>query len=94
MEEMQLIEAVERYLRGEMTQDERARFEQLRRDNAEIDQKVVEHSILFNRLAHFGERRNFVSALHDIHVRLLDEGKSKTAHRGQNWLTFSKSIAG
>ncbi|MEJ7739135.1 MAG: trypsin-like peptidase domain-containing protein [Chitinophagaceae bacterium] len=77
MEEMQLIEAVERYLRGEMTQDERARFEQLRRDNAEIDQKVVEHSILFNRLAHFGERRNFVSALHDIHVRLLDEGEIK-----------------
>src|SRR6187200_3040244 len=36
MDEIQLIEAVERYIRGEMKTDERVYFEQLRKTNPEV----------------------------------------------------------
>lgn len=77
MEDMQLIEVVEKYLRGEMTDDEITLFERLRQENAEIDQKVVEHSIFLNQLAGFGERKNFVAALHDMHLHLVETGGIK-----------------
>jgi serine protease Do len=77
MEKINLIEAVERYLRGEMTPAEKAEFEQLRKDDPEVDQLVVEHSIFINRLNEFGEQKNFRSALNDIHNDLVEAGKIK-----------------
>ena len=43
MRDEQLIEAIERYLNGEMSVEERNAFEQLRRENAELDTRVIEH---------------------------------------------------
>ena len=36
MDEIRLLDAVERYIRGEMTPDERLHFEQLRKTNADV----------------------------------------------------------
>lgn len=67
MSDIELIAIVERYLNGEMTADERARFELLRRDNAEVDNTVKEHQDFTNRLKQYGERLQFENLLNDIH---------------------------
>ena len=52
MEQLQLLEAVERYLLHEMTPEERAQFDQLRITNPEVDQLVVEHTLFYNFCEH------------------------------------------
>ena len=46
MDEILLLEAVERYVGGEMSAQEKAFFEDLRKNNPEVDQLVVEHSLV------------------------------------------------
>jgi hypothetical protein len=45
MDDILLQEAVERYLKNEMSEQERAYFDQLRTSTPEIDQMVVEHAM-------------------------------------------------
>ena len=75
MEDIKILDAVERYIRGEMRPDERLQFEQLRKTNAEIDQLVVEHTLFLQQLNHFGERKSFHSSLNEIHTDLTEQGK-------------------
>ena len=63
MEEIQILELVERYLRDEMSPEERSRFEEIRRTNPEIDQLVVENMIFFGQVNNFGDLKNFKSTL-------------------------------
>ncbi len=74
MEDLQLLEAVERYIRGEMKPDERVYFEQLRKTNPEVDQLVVEHTLFVHKMNEMGERRNFKSTLSDVHTDLAEKG--------------------
>ena len=75
MNDIKILDVVERYIRGEMTPDERLQFENLRKTNTEIDQLVVEHTLFLQQLNHFGERKKFRSSLNDIHVDLSEQGK-------------------
>jgi serine protease Do len=77
MDEIQLLDAVERYLADEMTPAERTQFEQLRKSNAEVDQLVVEHTIFLTQLNEFGDRRQFRSILNETHNQLLEKGAIK-----------------
>jgi len=77
MEDIQLSDAVERFLLGQMDAGELSRFEQLRKSNPEVDQFVVEHSLFLNQLNEFGERKQFRSGLQEIHNNLLDKGSIK-----------------
>ena len=74
MEEIQLIEAVERYIRGEMKTDERVYFEQLRKTNPEVDQLVVEHTLFIHQMNEVGEFRKFRSTLNEVHTDLAEKG--------------------
>jgi len=74
MEEIQLIEAVERYIRGEMKTDERVYFEQLRKTNPEVDQMVVEHTLFIHQMNEVGELRKFKSTLNEVHTDLAEKG--------------------
>ena len=47
MDDLLLIDAAERYLRDEMSEQERTYFEEIRKNNPEIDQLVVEHIFSF-----------------------------------------------
>ncbi|EHQ29437.1 S1C family serine protease [Mucilaginibacter paludis] len=67
MSDIELIAIVERYLNGEMSADERLRFEVLRRENTEVDSTVKEHQEFTNRLKQYGERLEFESLLNAIH---------------------------
>jgi serine protease Do len=67
MSENQLLETIERYLNGEMKADERKKFELLRKENAEVDSKVVEHKFFTNLLKQYGERVELETRLNAIH---------------------------
>ncbi|HJS55090.1 MAG TPA: serine protease [Chitinophagaceae bacterium] len=74
MEDLKMLEAVERYIRGEMKPDERVYFEQLRKTNPEVDQLVVEHTLFIHNMNEMGERRKFRSTLNDVHTNLAEKG--------------------
>ncbi|HVS92984.1 MAG TPA: trypsin-like peptidase domain-containing protein [Mucilaginibacter sp.] len=77
MRDEQLLEAIERYLAGDMDADERRAFEQLRTENAEVDQRVLEHQQFVGLLKQYGERvelENRLNAIHDeIDVHAIEE---------------------
>jgi len=75
MNDIKILDTVERYIRGEMTPDERLYFEQLRKSNQEVDQLVVEHTLFLQQMNRFGEWKNFKQALHDTHLNLSEQGK-------------------
>ena len=79
MDEIQMLENVERYIRGEMKPDERVLFEQLRKTNPEIDQLVVEHTLFLHQVNELGEQKAFKSILHDVHVDLAERGLISSA---------------
>lgn len=74
MQDVQLLDAIERYLRGEMSPGETASFEQLRKTNPEVDEKVVEHTMFLQQMDQFSEWKHLKSTLHDVHNHLLDSG--------------------
>jgi serine protease Do len=77
MDNIQMLDAVERYIRGEMNSQERVYFEQLRKSNPEVDQLVVEHTIFLNQLQKFGEQKQFKAGLHEVHNSLFEAGVIK-----------------
>lgn len=74
MEDILLLEAIERYLNGSMLAEEKAYFEQLRKNTPEIDQMVVEHKLFLMQIEGVSEHRNLKHALNAAHERLLDKG--------------------
>lgn len=70
-----LIEAVERYIMGEMSPDERLHFENLRKADAGVDQMVVEHTLFLQKMNRFNEWQKFHKSLNEIHTNLAETGK-------------------
>ncbi|MEO8405698.1 MAG: serine protease [Chitinophagaceae bacterium] len=73
--DIMILDAVERYIRGEMNPDERLHFENLRKTNGEIDQLVVEHTLFLQQMNRFGEWQKFRSTLNEVHTDLTEQGK-------------------
>lgn len=74
MEDTKIIEAVERYILGQMSPDERVYFEQLRKSNPEIDQAVVEHTFFLQQLSRFDDTRKMKGILEESHIHLAEKG--------------------
>lgn len=74
MDDLNLLEAVERYINGQMSPDERVWFEGLRKSNPEIDQLVVEHTFFLQQFHRFDDTRAFKSRLNEIHLDLTEAG--------------------
>lgn len=79
MDDIKILDAVERYVKGEMNPDERLHFENLRKTNTEIDQLVVEHTLFLQQMNRFGEWKKFRSSLNDVHTNLTEQGKIDSA---------------
>ena len=73
--DIMILDAVERYIRGEMNPDERLHFETLRKTSSEIDQLVVEHTLFLQQINRFGEWQKFRSTLQGVHTDLAEQGK-------------------
>ncbi len=79
MEDIKILDAVERYIRGEMNPDERLYFENLRKTSTEVDQLVVEHTLFLQQMNRFGEWKKFRTALHEVHTDLSEQGRINSA---------------
>lgn len=75
MDDINLLEAVERYIDGQMNPDERVYFEQLRKSNPEIDQLVVEHTFFAQQMNRFAGVKKLKHQLNDIHTDLAEKGQ-------------------
>jgi serine protease Do len=75
MQENTLLEAVERYIRGEMLPEEKLFFEQVRSTNPDVDQLVIEHTLFLKQLAQYGETARLKARLHDVHEQLSETGE-------------------
>ncbi len=67
MSEEQFSELIERYLNGEMSTDELARFELLRSGNAEVNNRITEHGQFISLVKQYGERIELETRLNAIH---------------------------
>ncbi len=74
MEDILLLEAIERYLANDMSAEEKTYFEQLRKSTPEIDQMVVEHNMFTHQMEDYAANRNLKHSLHQAHAKLLNNG--------------------
>jgi S1-C subfamily serine protease len=99
MDELLLIETVERYLTGEMTAQEKTFFEEIRKKNPDIDQLVVEHTFLFNELDKQSNIKAFKHSLYEVENKLTEEGiisKKQLTRKAKVvflWKKYKRSIA-
>jgi S1-C subfamily serine protease len=68
--ELDLIKQIETYLYNEMSADDLVAFDQERKANAALDQKVVDHLDFLKTLNNFGERKALKQAMNEIHADL------------------------
>lgn len=99
MDDILLIQAVERYMKGEMSAEERAFFEDLRKNNPEIDQTVVEHTFLLNELDKHAAIKAYKHSVYEVEAKLTEEGLiSKSQLKGKAkiiymWKKYKRNIA-
>lgn len=77
MDDIRLLEMIERYLQGEMSEEEKILFRELRRTNPDVDQMVVEHHFFINQMERFQEDKQFRSTVAEVHDDLTEKGKIK-----------------
>lgn len=75
MEDIVLADAIERYLGGEMSEAERHHFEQMRQNNADLDQMVVEHTFFLKQMDVYNDHYRFKETLNSIHTEIANENK-------------------
>ncbi len=95
MEDILLIDAVERFLKGEMNAEEKATFQEMRQNNPDVDQLVVEHAIFLQQVDAYGDRKEFRHQLHDVHQNLIEkseitEGRKEPSKVVQMWSKYKR----
>lgn len=99
MDQILLLEAAERYLRGEMSEAERLAFEDMRKNNPEVDQMVVEHHFFLDEMDRYGDVKRFKANLYDTHHTLQESGDIKelsphgTGKIAYLWNRYRRTIA-
>ena len=68
MNDIHLIQEIERYLDGEMSVPEREAFDALRRNDPAIDRQVTEHRLLLQQLRANGARKELLRRMEVIHA--------------------------
>jgi serine protease Do len=74
MDDTLLLDAIERYKKGAMTAQERTFFEEMRKNNPDIDQLAVEHTFFLNELERLGSRKSYKHTLDEVENTLVNEG--------------------
>ena len=75
MQDNALLDAVERYIRGEMLPEEKQFFEHVRSTQPEVDQLVIEHTLFLKQFTQYGETAKLKTQLHQMHEQLVDTGQ-------------------
>lgn len=74
MEDNLLLDAIERYRNGGMNHEEKIFFEELRKNNPEIDHVVAEHNFFLAELEKMQEIKTFKQNLNEVENKLMSEG--------------------
>lgn len=74
MDDILLLDAIERYKNGEMTAQEKTFFEELRKNNPEIDQLAVEHLFFLQELENTANIKAYKHSLNEVENKLVNEG--------------------
>lgn len=70
MNDIHLIQEIERYLDGEMSAPEREAFDVLRRSDSNIDRQVTEHQLLLQQFRANGQRKELLRKMDAIHTKV------------------------
>lgn len=99
MEDTLLIDAAERFANGEMSAEEKTFFEEIRKNNPDVDQLVVEQIFFLNEIHRYADQKNFRHSLHEVEADLVKEGfitrSTKNTSGGnviQFWAKYKKTI--
>ena len=57
MEETSLFESTEKFLRNEMDESERVYFEEMRKNNPELDQQIVEYIYFIKEFEKYSDKK-------------------------------------
>lgn len=97
MEENLLFDAVERYRDGQMSDQEKLYFEELRTNNPDIDQAFAEHQFFLSELEKMSERKSLKHNLNEVESKLINEGvishKKGTGKIIYLWNRYRRTIA-
>ena len=74
MEDLQLLDTIERYLNGTMLPEEKKYFQQLRKNTPEIDQLVVEHRLFLQQMGLYAGQKELIHSLNEVHNDLVAKG--------------------
>jgi serine protease Do len=74
MEDILLLDAIERYKKGEMSVEEQIFFEELRKNNPEVDHMVVEHLHFLKQMEGLSGRKALKATLNSVHNKLVTQG--------------------
>src|SRR5450432_57772 len=92
-----LLDAIERYREGEMSSQEITFFEELRKNNPDIDQLAAEHNFLLGELDKLSGIKAFRDNLNEVENKLANEGmisqrkgKARIVHL---WARYRRTIA-
>jgi len=106
MDDILLLDAIERYRNGEMSPQEITFFEELRKNNPDIDQLAAEHNFFLTELQNLSDIKSFKHSLNEVESKLENEGaitlkeaKTKTKivylwNRYRRTIAVAASIAG
>lgn len=86
MSDNQLLELIERYLDGEMSQEERVSFEKLRKENADVESRLVEHRLFLNTIKQYSERLDLEKRLNAIHDEIDVHALKEEATVRPSWI--------
>lgn len=67
MEDILLLETIERYLTGQMSKAEHSFFEEYCAKNPEVNTQIKEHKLFISNLEQYSQQKNFITQLHQIH---------------------------
>ncbi len=70
MVEQKLLELIERYLNGELNSEELARFELLRQENTDLNERIQTHKQFTDTIKHYGERIELEKRLNAFHQEI------------------------
>lgn len=99
MEDTLLTDAAERFVKGEMSPEEKIYFEELRKNNPELDQAVVEQIFFLNQLDQYSNTKNFKTLLNSVEKSLIeDKFLTRTVAQPQTkvvtlWNRYKKTVA-
>jgi S1-C subfamily serine protease len=95
MQDNALLDAVERYIRGEMLPEEQLFFEHVRSTNPDVDQLVIEHTLFLKQLTRYGETARIRSDLKAVHRKLAEEdqiGEQRSAIVVALWRKYKRTV--